>query len=135
MSVRASITPIYGESPKMSKKQSEVIHSKLSETDLGLLMVHAADIFSKTDEDAFSRVLLGTYCVILARLLKGTIVTTAVLMEHDPSHLNTVSRRASKLVDLGLLERHKAINENKRYEIAFRVPDSLVEKLRARRRG
>ena len=62
MSVRASITPIYGESPKMSKKQSEVIHNKLSETDLGLLMVHAADIFSKTDEDAFSRVLLGTYC-------------------------------------------------------------------------
>ena len=135
MSVRASITPIYGESPKMSKKQSEVIHNKLSETDLGLLMVHAADIFSKTDEDAFSRVLLGTYCVILARLLKGTIVTTAVLMEHDPSHLNTVSRRASKLVDLGLLERHKAINENKRYEIAFKVPDGLVEKLRRVRRG
>ena len=119
----------------MSKKQSEVIHSKLSETDLGLLMVHAADVFSQTDEDAFSRVLLGTYCVILARLLKGTIVTTAVLMEHDPSHLNTVSRRASKLVDLGLLERHKAINENKRYEIAFTVPVGLVEKLRRVRRG
>ena len=135
MSVRASITPIYGESPKMSKKQSEVIHSKLSETDLGLLMVHAADIFSKTDEDAFSRVLLGTYCVILARVLKGTIVTTAVLMEHDPSHLNTVSRRASKLVELGLLERYKAINENKRYEIAFKVPDGLVENLRRARRG
>ena len=128
-------SPVYGESPKMSKKQSEVIHSKLSETDLGLLMVHAADIFSKTDEDAFSRVLLGTYCVILARLLKGTIVTTAVLMEHDPSHLNTVSRRASKLVELGLLERYKAINENKRYEIAFKVPDGLVEKLRRPRRG
>ena len=135
MSNRTSITPVYGESPKMSKKQSEVIHSKLSETDLGLLMVHAADIFSKTDEDAFSRVLLGTYCVILARVLKGTIVTTAVLMEHDPSHLNTVSRRASKLVELGLLERYKAINENKRYEIAFKVPDGLVEKLRRPRRG
>ena len=93
------------------------------------------DIFSKTDEDAFSRVLLGTYCVILARLSKGTLVTTAVLMEHDPSHLNTVSRRASKLVELGLLERHKAINDNKRYEIAFKVPDGLVEKLRRSRRG
>ena len=119
----------------MSKKQSDVIHSKLSETDLGLLMVHAADIFSKTDEDAFSRVLLGTYCVILARLAKGTIITTAVLMEHDPSHLNTVSRRASKLVELGLLERHKVINENKRYEIAFKVPDDLVTKLRRAGRG
>jgi hypothetical protein len=119
----------------MSKKQSEVVHSELSEADLGVLMVHAADIFSTTDEDAFSRVLLGTYCVILARLSKGTLVTTAVLMEHDPSHLNTVSRRASKLVDLGLLERHKVINENKRYEIAFKVPDGLVEKLRRARRG
>ena len=132
---RTLATPTYGESPKSSKKQAGVIHSNLSEADLGLLMVHAADIFSKTDEDAFSRVLLGTYCVILARLLKGTIVTTAVLMEHDPSHLNTVSRRASKLVDLGLLERYKVINENKRYEIAFKVPDGLVEKLRRARRG
>ena len=119
----------------MSKLQIGVIHSELSEADLGLLMVHAADIFSKTDEDAFSRVLLGTYCVILARLAKGTTVTTAVLMEHDPSHLNTVSRRASKLVDLGLLERHKVINDNKRYEIAFKVPDGLVQKLRRARRG
>ena len=128
-------TPNYGESPKMPKKPTGVIHSNLSEADLGLLMVHAADIFSRTDEDAFSRVLLGTYCVILARLAKGTLVTTAVLMEHDPSHLNTVSRRASKLVELGLLERHKVINDNKRYEIAFRVPDGLVEKLRRTRRG
>ena len=135
MSDRVSVTPIYGESSKMSNKQSEVVHSKLSEADLGLLMVHGADIFSKTDEDAFSRVLLGTYCVILARLSKGTLITTAVLMEHDPSHLNTVSRRASKLVELGLLERHKVINENKRYEIAFKVPDGLVEKLRRARRG
>ena len=119
----------------MSKLQIGVIHSELSEADLGLLMVHAADIFSKTDEDAFSRVLLGTYCVILARLAKGTTVTTAVLMEHDPSHLNTVSRRASKLVDLGLLERHKVINDNKCYEIAFKVPDGLVQKLRRARRG
>ena len=119
----------------MPKKPMGVIHSNLSEADLGLLMVHAADIFSKTDEDAFSRVLLGTYCVILARLSKGTLVTTAVLMEHDPSHLNTVSRRASKLVELGLLDRHKAINANKRYEIAFKVPDGLVEKLRRARRG
>jgi hypothetical protein len=119
----------------MPKSQSNVIHSKLSEAELGLLMVHAADIFAKTDEDSFSRVLLGTYCVILARLAKGTIITTAVLMEHDPSHLNTVSRRASKLVELGLLERHKVINENKRYEIAFKVPDGLVEKLRRARRG
>ena len=119
----------------MPKKQITVIHNDLSEAELGLLMVHAADIFSKTDEDAFSRVLLGTYCVILARLSRGTLVTTAVLMEHDPSHLNTVSRRASKLVELGLLERHKAINDNKRYEIAFKVPDGLVEKLRRVRRG
>jgi hypothetical protein len=119
----------------MSKTQSEVVHNKLSEADCGLLMLHAADIFSKTDEDSFSRVLLGTYCVILARLAEGTSVTTAVLMEHDPSHLNTVSRRASKLVDLGLLERHKVINDNKRYEIAFKVPDGLVQKLRRARRS
>lgn len=130
MSDRTVTSPLYGESRKTPKKQSGVIHSNLSEADLGLLMVHAADIFAKTDEDAFSRVLLGTYCVILARLAKGTLVTTAVLMEHDPSHLNTVSRRASKLVELGLLERLKVINDNKRYEIAFRVPDGLVEKLR-----
>ena len=132
---RIATTPKYGESLNLPNKRTPVIHSSLSEADLGLLMVHAADIFSRTDEDAFSRVLLGTYCVILARLSKGTLITTAVLMEHDPSHLNTVSRRASKLVELGLLERHKVINENKRYEIAFRVPDSLVENLRARRRS
>ena len=132
---RVPISPTYGESPKSPKKQERVIHSNLSEADLGLLMVHAADIFSKSDEDAFSRVLLGTYCVILARLAKGSQVTTAVLMEHDPSHLNTVSRRASKLLELGLLERHKVINDNKRYEVAFKVPDGLVEKLRSRKRN
>ena len=59
--------------------------------------------------------------------------TTAVLMEHDPSHLNTVSRRISKLVSLGLIERHKVINDNKRYEVAFKVPEALVEKMRRRR--
>jgi hypothetical protein len=132
---RTVTPPKYGESLKIGKKQTAVIHSNLSEADLGLLMVHAADIFSKSDEDEFSRVLLGTYCVILARLSKGTLVTTAVLMEHDPSHLNTVSRRASKLVDHGLLERYKVINDNKRYEITFKVPDGLVEKLRRARRG
>lgn len=135
MPERASISPTYGESPKSPKSSAAVIHSNLPEADLGLLMVHAADVFAKTEEDAFSRVLLGTYCVILARLAKGTLVTTAVLMEHDPSHLNTVSRRASKLVELGLLERHKVINENKRYEIAFRVPEGLVEKLRLAKRS
>ena len=132
---RTAIQTKYGESPTLPNKRTPIIHSNLPEGDLGLLMVHAADIFAKTDEDAFSRVLLGTYCVILARLAKGTLVTTAVLMEHDPSHLNTVSRRASKLVELGLLERHKVINENKRYEIAFRVPDGLVEKLRRGKRS
>lgn len=119
----------------MAKSKMSVIHSDLAEADLGPLMVHATDLFTKTDEEEFSRVLLGTYCVILARLSKGALVTTAVLMEHDPSHLNTVSRRVSKLVSLGLLERHKVINDNKRYEIAFKVPEALVEKLRRGRRG
>lgn len=82
----------------------------------------------KGDEDEFSRVLLGTYFVLLVRLSKGDFVTTVVLMEHDPGHLNTVSRRVSKLVSFGQLDRHKAINDNKRYEIAFKVPDALVER-------
>ena len=119
----------------MAKSKSQVIHSNLDEADLGQLVIHATALFTKTDEDDFSRVLLGTYCVILSRLAKGDLVTTAVLMEHDPSHLNTVSRRASKLVSLGLLERDKVINDNKRYEIAFNVPEALVEKLRRGRRG
>ena len=117
----------------MAKSKMQVIHSNMTEADIGALMVHATDVFSKTDEEDFSRVLLGTYCVILARLSKGDLVTTAVLMEHDPSHLNTVSRRVSKLVNLGLLERAKVINDNKRYEIAFNVPEALVEKLRRKR--
>jgi hypothetical protein len=117
----------------MAKSMIPVIHSNLTEVDLGALMIHATELFTKTDEDEFSRVLLGTYCVILTRLAKGNLVTTAVLMEHDPSHLNTVSRRVSKLVSLGLLERFKVINDNKRYEIAFKVPEALVEKMRRRR--
>ena len=119
----------------MAKSKSQVIHSNIAVADLGQLMVHATDLFTKADADEFSRVLLGTYCVILTRLVKGDLVTTAVLMEHDPSHLNTVSRRVSKLVSLGLLERSKVINDNKRYEIAFNVPEALVEKLRRGRRG
>jgi hypothetical protein len=119
----------------MTKSKFSVIHSKLAEADLGPLMIYATDVFTKTDEDEFSRVLLGTYCVILARLSKGDLVTTAVLMEHDPSHLNTVSRRVSKLVSLGLLERDKAINNNKRYEIVFKVPETLIEKIRRARRA
>ena len=44
-----------------------------------------------------------------------------------------VLRSVSKLVSLGLLERAKVINDNKRYEISFNVPDALVEKLRRKR--
>ena len=120
---------------EMAKSNVNAAHGDLNPTDLGLLMIHASDIFTKSDDDDFSRVLLGTYCVILVRLSKSDLVTTAVLMKHDPSHLNTVSRRVSKLVSLGLLERSKVINENKRYEIAFNVPEALVEKLRRGRKG
>jgi hypothetical protein len=116
----------------MSKSKVLLLPSDLSAADLGRLMMHATGLFKTSEQDEFSRVLLGTYCITLVRLAQGDLVTTAVMMEYDPSHLNTVSRRASKLVSLGLLERNKVINDNKRYEVAFNVPEKLVEMLRRR---